>query len=317
MSIIVGAYAASPSLTGWQPQLEAEYLDSVLNLDHVRGLELPWPGQLHAHDDAWLLEHLPGSADLVVSAIGHAVGSLAANPSFGLASVDSEGRELALVGAKRLRDDVERLVQRSGRASVVSVELHSAPLATDGSSDALADSLAQISAWDWNGADLVIEHCDTLIAGQRPEKGYLSLDDEIAALEAVGGTVGLALNWGRCAIELRDADLVAEQVARAQQSGLLRGFVFSGASAVQNTYGPAWEDNHPPFAPRDQGGTGEPSSLLTRERAHAALAAAGSLDWVAVKMGSRPMNASVAERVDMIRSAVEIVWDLEGELKPV
>ncbi len=298
MDIIVGAYAASPSLVGWDAERETEYLQRVLSLPGVRGLELPWPGRLHLHDADWLLRALPASADLVVSAIGDTVGSLASDAGYGLASRDRRGRARALDHTARLRDDVARLTDASGRAGVIAVELHSAPLASAGSAEALRASLEEVAGWDWSGAEVVIEHCDTLVAGQHPEKGYLPLADE---LEAIAGLASLSMNWGRSAIELRGADGVAAQVAQASASGLLRGLVFSGVSDRDNAYGPAWEDNHPPFS------ADEPSSLLTADLALEALAAAGRLDWVAVKMGWRPLDAALDARIEMIRHAVDTV----------
>lgn len=307
-NILVGAYAAAPSLVAWNPAAETEYLDRVLGLPGVRGLELPWPGSLHAHDVDWLLRTLPASADLVVSDIGHTVGSLAKDAAYGLASNDSAGRARALADAARLRDDVDRLVQASGRGSVIAVTLHSAPLASAGSAEALRASLGDITSWDWNGADVLIEHCDALVAGQAPQKGYLPLADEIAA---ASGLAGLSMNWGRSAIELRDADAVAGQIARAAASGLLRGLVVSGATDTDNAFGPAWEDNHPPFAPAHPGEYGESTSLLTPARAADALAAAaastGGLDWVAVKMGFRPLDAPLDDKLRMIAHAVDTV----------
>lgn len=298
MDLIVGAYAASPSLVAWDAGIEAEYLHRVLALPGVRGLELPWPGRLHAHDPDWLLRTLPPAADLVVSAIGNTVGSLAADAAYGLASRDAAGRARALADTARLRDDIARLADASGRAGVIAVELHSAPLATAGSAQALRASLEQAAGWDWSGAEVVVEHCDALVDGQRPEKGYLPLADE---LEAIAGLAALSMNWGRSAIELRGADGVAAQLAQARASGLLRGLVFSGASARDNAYGPAWEDNHPLFAEL------EPSSLLTAELAREALQAAGELEWVAVKMGLRPLDVGMDARIGMIRHAVETV----------
>jgi len=302
MDVFVGAYASAPSLTGWDAAAERTYLDAVLALPGVRGLELPWPGRLHAHDPAWLRAWLPSSAELVVSDIGHTVGSLATDPGFGLASKDAAGRARAVADVARLRDDVARLAER---ARVVAVELHSAPLASAGDAAALHESLVEIATWDWSGADLVIEHCDTLVAGRRPEKGYLALDDEIAAL--AGTPVGLSMNWGRSAIELRDGDAVAAQIARAQASGLLRGLVFSGAADAENAYGPAWEDNHPPFAPV------EGSSLLTVARGRDALRAAGEPDWLALKTGLRPLDAPIAVKVDAIARQLELVRGLAAD----
>lgn len=308
MQLFVGAYAASPSLAGWDPVTEADYLHRVLALEGVRGLETPWPGLPDAFDLAWVSQAIPSSCDLVITDIGSTLHAVRQDSTYGLASNDRHGRQRAIEDAARLREDVERAVQQQGRSCVTAVELHSAPLASSGSSAALRASLEEIAAWNWQGADVLVEHCDTLLPTHTPEKGYLGLDDEIAA---TSGLAGLAMNWGRSAIELRDPDAVAAQVAHAAASGLLRGFVFSGVSPTTTACGPAWQDNHPAFAPDAVGGYGEPASLLTARRAAEALEAAGPLTWVAVKMGFHPLNAPTDAKLRMIEHAVRTVRSLD------
>lgn len=302
--LFVGAYAASPALAHWDPAVEREYLSRVLEVDGVRGLELPWPGLPGAYDFAWQVQASPDAADLVITDIGHTLHAVSGDERYGLASDDDEGRRRAVADAARLRDDVERAVDAHGRRCVTAVELHSAPRADHGSAAALRASLGEIATWDWLGAQVLVEHCDTLVPSHRPEKGYLPLDDELGAID---GYAGLAMNWGRCAIELHDPDAVAAQIAHAAASGLLRGLVFSGVSDRASERGPAWQDNHPSFAPDEPGGPGVAGSLLTARRAADALACAGDVDWVAVKMGFHPLTAPIADKVAMIAHAVATV----------
>lgn len=306
--VIVGAYAASPALFSWDPELEGEYLRSLDAVDDIRGLELPWADGLHRHDERWLLANLPRRFDIVLTAIPGTVGRLAANARFGLASVDPDGRADALADAERMRADVHRIAEATGRASVIAVELNSAPLASAGSPAALTESLATIADWDWAGAGLVVEHCDTLVAGRAPQKGYLPISDEIAA--ALDAGVGISINWGRSAIELQDADAVARQIAHAQTAGVLRGLILSGAADVAGAFGQPWEDTHLPFEPADDFPWGDPQSLLTTERAAQAIAAAGELEWLGLKFGWRTADAAVADRVAMIQRAARIVREL-------
>lgn len=306
MSVIVGAYAASPAHRTWQPQLEAEYLNGLAALEQVRGLELPWLGGLHPHDDAWLLANLPRRFDVVLTGIPGTVGRLAADPHYGLASRDPEGRAAALEESRAMSAAVRRLNDTLGRRAVIGVELHSAPHRRDGSAEQLAASLEELGALDWDGAELLIEHCDAEIAGQVAEKGYLTLHDELSAIAAVPDA-GMSLNWGRCAIELRGAEGVTEQIVVAAESGRLRALVFSGASAEAGPFGPAWTDAHHPMAPCDAFPMGEPTSLLTEERLVAALAAAGDLNWVGVKFGFVDAEAPVSERVAMVAAAAALV----------
>lgn len=259
--IIVGAYAASPAHARWDPRAEEEYLQSLADVDAIAGVELPWVGSLHPHDDTWLLDNLPRRFGIVVTDIGATVAALAVDPQFGLASRDDEGRRRALLAAAQVRDGVERLVDSRGRPVVHAVELHSAPLGRDGSAGALAESLAEVASWEWNGARLLLEHCDAHVEGQRPEKGYLSLQHELDAISLSGTDIGVSLNWGRSAIELRDASLVLEHVALARSEGRLAALVLSGAAAAESHFGPAWTDAHLPFPPSSEFPSGEPTSV--------------------------------------------------------
>jgi hypothetical protein len=304
VDVVLGAYAASPSLEGWDADRELEYLQQVTAIPGVSGLELPWTGALHAHDPEWLLTSLPTGLRCVVTAIPGTVAALAADPAVGLASTDGSGRAEALRLAARLRDDVARLVDAGRDTTVVAVELHSAPRGDRGGVDAFRRSLDEVAGWDWNGAELVIEHCDAFIDGQPPAKGYLTLEGEIAAARDAG--VGIGLNWGRSAIELRDPDRVVEHVAIARDSGLLRGIIVSGAADQAGPLGGAWVDAHHPFAASEVE-WGDPASVLTPERMRAALAAAGPLDFVGFKLGWGRPGAPVADRVAMLREAVALL----------
>lgn len=315
MGVIVGAYAASPCQRLWQPELETSYFSRLSELDGLRGLELPWVGRLHPHDDEWLLAHLVPSWDLVVSDIGGTVAGVADNPRYGLASRDDTGRAAAVRTAQRMRADVDRLNQALARQAVIAVELHSAPLANGGSSVALSNSLEELNTWDWGGAQLLVEHCDTLVEGQEPEKGYLSLKDELAAIGDVP-QIGLSLNWGRSAIELRDADRVIDHVVQTRDTGALHAIVFSGAAATDGAFGAAWSDLHLPFAPTPGYTHPEPTSLLTREVAARVLAEAGQLDWIGLKMGWRPVDAPIAEPVLMIAEGIRLIQDAAPPAAP-
>lgn len=305
MTYIVGAYAASPALHAWDPALEREYYDSLLGLSAVRGLELPWIGGLHLHDEEWLLRNLPAQWDLVLTDVAGTVRRVAADPAYGLASRDEEGRAAALADAARMRDDVHRLVDASGRASVIAVELHSAPRLDRTDSARFSQSLAEIASWDWAGSDLVVEHCDTRVPDHEPAKGWSRLEDEAAAIEGTG--IGLSLNWGRSAIELRDARAVVGQVREAHASGQLRGLVFSGVAQEPTGYGAAWEDAHLPFARSDGFPLGSPDSLLTLDRVADALEAAGTLDWLGIKFGWPGREGSVEDRIAMIASGLQVL----------
>src|SRR5438034_923832 len=81
-------------------------------------------------------------------------------------------------------------------------------LAAEPQADAFRRSLDELRAWDWRGAALSVEHCDAFVPGQAPAKGFLALGAEIDAIRASHGAtpVGVAVNWGRSAIEARDPE---------------------------------------------------------------------------------------------------------------
>ncbi len=315
MSYIVGAYAAAPVQTSWDPAVEAGYLAAVAELPGLRGLEVPYTGKLH-HDEDWLLDHLDPGWDLVLTAIPGTVARTAADPHFGLASPDATGRQAALDFTAGLRTAVRRIHDRLGRAAVIGVELHSAPRGT-GTAEAFADTLTEVCAWDWDGAALTIEHCDALRPGQDPQKGYLDLDAELKVVAQVDGLAGITVNWGRSAIEGRSADTAREHIAAVAAAGALTGLMFSGAAARPGAFGDAWLDAHlPPSGGADVHGSEgyagldayEPTSLLGPTEIRQALAAAaGRQLFTGLKVGVRPTDAPLPRRIAYLRAALALL----------
>jgi hypothetical protein len=302
---IVGAYAASPTTGGWDPDLEADYYAALAADPRVGALEVPWTGRLHPHDDEWLLAHLPASMRAVLTDIPRVALAVRDDPLYGLASDDADGRGRALRDAAALRDDVHRFHDGTGRRAVAAIELHSAPRASHGSAASLALSLADIARWDWEGAELVVEHCDALVPEHEPGKGFLALPDEVAAIRASATGAGIGLNWGRSAIELRDPDRVVEHVALARESGLLRACIVSGASDREGHY-PAWADVHTVFRRSAEHPHGDADSLLTDDRVRAMVEAAGPDVALGVKLTwPAAVPGTVADRVGMIRDALD------------
>lgn len=317
----VGAYAAAPSLSGWDPATEGRFLASVLAMEGVAGLEVPFTGKLHKEDEAWFLRQLPEQARFVVTTIPGTMARLQADKSFGLASTSASGRRSALDFVKEALDAVKRLNQELGRPAVETLELHAAPVAiTDAATAAaLEASLIELSDWNTAGTQLVLEHCDALIPGHAPAKGFLSLEAEAEAVQrandATGNSMGMVINWGRSVIEQRRPEAAREHITYLRDRGLLRGVAFSGCAGVDTRFGDAWDDVHVPPAPSVSGGSGaggsngapdhellEPASLLTPDRIKECLQAAGPLTetgFIAVKVAALP-NASVDQRVSAI-----------------
>ncbi|UKA64708.1 DUF4862 family protein [Arthrobacter sp. FW306-04-A] len=322
----VGAYAAAPSLTGWNPSAEGRFLKSVAELEGVAGLEVPFTGALHKDDEAWFLRQLPEQADFVVTTIPGTMARLSSDPCFGLASTSTAGRRAAIDFIRDALKAVGRLNERVGRSAVVALEIHSAPWA-DGqhaSTAALSDSLTEISQWEWNGAQLALEHCDAFVLGQAPAKGFLSLEEEAVTvrrvIESTGRPMGIAINWGRSVLEQRRPEAALEHINFLREGDLLGGFVLSGCAGVDTRYGAAWADVHVPPAPRTERHAGpsvesaadldvlEASSLLTVERMEECLRAAGpgtGKNFRGIKVAAPP-HATVEQRVAVISKTLDL-----------
>ncbi|WP_433861857.1 DUF4862 family protein [Streptomyces sp. L7] len=300
MRTVVSAYAASPAHTRWDPAFEERFLAELVALDGVDALELPWLGRLHPYDDDWLVSRLPAT-EVVVTALPWTITRSKESPGYGLASTDGGGRADAMADLERMRRDLARL------PVIPSVILlHTAPSGGSGSVDALRDSLAEFASWDWSGSRLAIEHCDAAVPGRPFEKGFLGLPDELAALEGIA-EAGLWLNWGRSAVELRDAGAVTAQVTAAAASGRLLGLTLSGAADTDGPYGPAWADAHLPFAESDP----VSGSLLTRSAARSALRAAGDAPWRGLKVSRRPGDESVVEVLATVEANLAVLREAD------
>jgi len=308
MTYVCAAYNAAPPGEPWDAALEGQFYRELAALPAIGALEVPLhaTGEIHARDSAWQLERLQSPAsgrrwDVVLTLIPATLQSLQKEPRFGLASLDAAGRRAAVALAEQARQAVARINARAGRRAVRWVELHSAPrrgvAGVDSSASALADSLRELLAWDWHGARLAIEHCDRHVPGQRPEKGFLALEEELDAIVQTDGAgrLGVVINWGRSAIEGRDARAPLAHIRAAKSAGLLAGLTFSGATPRDPHYG-EWLDQHAPFAQHC------PNSLLTAEGAAECLKAAGAaeLDFIGVKIQPLPPALTVARRIALL-----------------
>lgn len=297
--VLISAYAASPAHTAWDPELEATLLPGLCALPGVVGLEVPWLGAIHPHDDAWFLEHVPAGTQLSITPLPYVMRRCAVEPRYGIASPDADGRRAAVDDLRMLAADVWTIGE--GSDAVVSfVGLHTAPRG-EGDAGALAASLGELADLDWCGARLVIEHCDAAVPGRPFEKGFLTVVDELSALVDSGAPVGLWMNWGRSVIELREADAVTRQIAEVAASGALLGLTFSGAAATDGPYGAAWSDAHLPIREADS----TSGSLLDVDHVRAGLAAAGREITLGLKVSRRPSD----------RSADDVVATVAGNLR--
>ena len=315
---IIGAYAASPTRWGWDVNDECRFLDGVVELPGVSGLEVPFTGELHKYDEAWFLSWLPAHLDVVLTLIPGTTARLKDDPHFGLASDNDAGRRAAVDFVEQARVSIGRINDHAGRAAVRAVQIHTAPGPGSGSARSLQTSLQELAGRTWDGAALVIEHCDAPVPGRTPAKGYMSLQDEIAAVEASGGSdagLGLCVNWGRSAIETQSVDGPVEHINAAQTAGLLLGVMFSGATDVDCAFGSAWADVHVPPAPTDDGSGGrmllEPTSLMTVAQMRRCLDAAGSAvsdGYVGLKIAPLK-DVTVEERIQTVAWSLNLLSD--------
>jgi hypothetical protein len=313
MSYFVGAYAASPNNQHWDPELETRYYEQLKAIPSIKGLEHPFLGALHPHDDAWFVANIHQDWRFVFTCIPGVMTAMGKNPYFGLASDQPEGRTEALRFMRSACEAIAALNNACGKPVVDAIQIQTAPnkAAAPSSAAAFKQSLIELLSWDWQGARLVVEHCDTLVPGQTPAKGFLALDEEINTIAEVnaeqGRQVGILINWGRSAIETRSAAGALEHIQKVKKSNLLVGLMFSGVSDKDTPY-IAWKDSHMPHA-QEAKLFGAQNSLMTSAVMQQCLVAADaqSLPIVGLKYGIRPLEASINERVAYIKSGLDIL----------
>lgn len=299
MKIHVGAYAASGGLD----EADEATLYAGLAEMGIAGLEQPYFGTWHRRDEGWLIGQIRPDWSLIVTTLPGTMDRLAPDKRFGLASADADGRRRAVDFIESARRATETLHRALGRRAVRAVMVHSAPrLGGSGAKSSLegfADSLTDLRGRDWQGAKLLVEHCDAAVTGQPPDKGFLRIEDEALAVKLSSGATpaGLGINWGRSALETRSAEGPLEHIARAVQAELLGGLFFSGVTPDDPEFG-AWKDSHAPFS------TTCPNSLLTPAAAKAALAAAGDCPILGLKLQTKPATMAVTERLAVIRDGL-------------
>ncbi|MBL8697034.1 MAG: DUF4862 family protein [Alphaproteobacteria bacterium] len=313
MRFLIGAYAMSPAGAQWDEALEGRYIDGLKALPFMGGIEVPFFSALHRWDEDFFFRNADPGWDYVANPIPSVMGTLPKNPKFGLASTDEDGRRAALAAMEKVNAAVRRVNDRLGRRAFRAVELQSAPtggrLNGGASPAAFTRSLVELGDWQWDGAELSVEHCDSAQHGVAPQKGFLTIEEEIAAITAANRSlakpIGGSINWGRSVIDGRSVDTVARHTALLLAAGLMRGIILSGASGADTPYG-AWADTHMPHGPEPYVDAGEPGALMT-EREIAAFFAqtrGTNLTFVGIKIAIRPESAPLQRRLDMLRAAM-------------
>lgn len=317
MKYYVGAYASSPCSAGWNAALESEFYTALKHDKRIKGLEHPFLGQLHAEDDDWFLANIDPNWQYVLTCVPGIMAALGQNPAFGLASQDEAGREQALAFMQKAREAIVKLNTHCGKPVVTAIQIQTAPNQSKQASSvsALKQSLTTLQSWDWRGTKIIIEHCDTLIEGQVPSKGFLTLAQEIEVVTQLNSTLacdmGITINWGRSVIEARSTEGALQHIEQARKAGVLSGLMFSGASGADTDYG-SWKDSHQPNAKQSANSIGAEGSLMTAAHMHECLIAADhkALPVVGIKLGIRPKTASLNDRLAYIDEALNILEDV-------
>lgn len=284
MGSIVGAYPLYTALDDPSPIVSALAASEL-----VGGLEVPFSG-------GRIVIPPGGNPDwvYVVSLIPETLARCAADPTFGLASPDLDGRAASVAVARAVHAEVVR-----ADVPVLAVEFHSAPtrIADPG---CFEESLATISGWDWGATQVVVEHCDAWTDAHPVQKGFLAQDVELDVAGATG--VGVSVNWARSVIETRDVETGLDHIEAARARGLLRGVMFSSVSNQDTAFGPAWSDMH--LVPT---GTSDatPGSLLDPATIWACLEAAADA-WYGFKIGA-PAGTPVDVRIAHLLETAALV----------
>lgn len=305
MKYIVGAYATAPSLALNDKSLERKFYEKLIDsIPQIRGLEIPFFGEeIHQFGTNFLLDIINPNWDNVLTCIPGTMTYLSKQPSFGLASDNNEGRRNAIAMYQRVHRTLKMMNDKYGRKSIIAVQIVTAPsigkTGVKSSIDSFAKSLDQIMSWNWDGARIVIEHCDRFAPHEPFEKGFMSIEDEIKGLLKISNlyNIGLTINWARSAIEGRSVNTPIQHLKIASVNRLLSGLIFSGVSSNDELYG-EWKDTHMPFADSYNSKYYEEKSLLTKENIKRTLACIdiGELDYLGVKLLSMPIEKSDLER---------------------
>ncbi len=302
-SLFLSAYISAPT----DPVDEDAFYDAAAALD-IDGLEFAlFPAGARTLEPDWIRKHVNPRHDLIVSLVPSMVAALGSAPTYGLASTDDVQRQRALADVGRACDLAVRLAAEYGTRRVVAIEVHTAPGPRGGSLEAFRRSLSEILTWDRAGAELLVEHCDADVPGQTPAKGFFPLADEIAVVRSFdlpADVLGMSLNWGRCAIEGHGSRLPVEHIRAVTDAGLLRAYIYSGATGEDTLWGPAWTDMHIPSRGDAPALAASEASLLGPDEIAETVRAIGDTPRIGLKFGIRPVDADVATRLAVVEATL-------------
>lgn len=307
----VSAYASSPSPAHWAPELEAQYFSALSTDKRIVGIEQPFYPDAQRYPLSWLREHIPAHWHMCITAVPLFMRLSQDNPHIGIASADVEGRHIAIKYIEAINHYVDELNQAFSRPIVKAIHIQTFPRQPAGHSTpaALMASLETIHQMPWQHTELNIEHCDAYRAGQAPEKGLMTLADEIQVISEMAG-YGIVLNWARSAIEYRNATGPLKHLDMAISHKLLRGFFFSGCDdQISSAYG-QWKDTHMPPQNSIHGNFLPIGGLLNQEAVHAAwqrLAAYPSSPYVGIKITNGNARHDVETSIGLTMESIAVL----------
>lgn len=307
----VAAYATSPSIYEWNSEVEKQYFQHLALKSEIIGIEHPYLHNSEKYNFAWLKENIPKHWSIIITMLPAFMQMSKTNPYFGLASINKTARMQAVALMSQVNQYSLRLNDLFGKNIVKAVHLHSSPpnnnIIIRGDKSSLKQSLDEISDMKWGDIQLNLEHCDALVPDHAPEKGFLSLEDEIKVIQQIKKPVGIVLNWARSAIEGRSRETPIEHIELAIKRGLLKGFFFSGCTDNNdNSYG-QWKDTHMPPQSFISSQYLEKTSLLGYEEIQKILATLPPQVYLGVKVSNQATPACMKRLIGLNIETIDAI----------
>jgi len=316
MSFIIGAYASAPSLFSPDKRSETNFYELLKDkVSSIKGLEIPFNGEnVHVFGNDFIIDILEDDWINVVTAVPASFSQLKHNIHFGLASKNDQGRESALKVHRELNNIVKEINDKKGKLAVSHIQLCSSPSFPNkdvhSSENSLKSSIEELLSWDWDGANLVLEHCDTHNIEGSYQKGFMPITKELNIIEYFKeSNMGMVLNWGRSVLEGKNTNSILDHIDLCQEKQCLNGFIFSGTSKKDLNYG-TWEDQHMPFFREASSVKGLESSLLNEESAAKTMKRLklDDLSYIGFKLQLLPQEISTIEqRIEINLDAEKIL----------
>lgn len=304
----VSAYATSLSQQTWNPIGESQYYQQLVKSPEIVGIEQPLYLDSKRYPLDWLRETIPDHVSLIITTLPVFMQLSQSDPLLGLASMHEKHRYAAMKVMENINQQIHELNQMFSRNVVKAIHFHALPKNKDelrGNKTAFAKSLQEMKSLDWMGAELNLEHCDAQLPTHAADKGFLLLDDELEALDQVGG-FGITLNWARSVIEYRSVDGPIKHIQMAKQADLLRGFFFSGCTDDSNSEYGAWKDTHTPVQNFIESAYLPTKSLLGANEIQQVLSLLNDEIYLGVKVSDlskeKNIKRSVGLNIDSIRA---------------